>query len=558
MKKLFALLIGFSPGLVLLSSVIGAVSGACNAALLAAINEAVNGANPGDPKILYSYLALLILCPLTLIVSQYILQHLAENVLHTLRMRLVNDMLGVSLRDLERLGSNRLRVALTKDIGTIGMAIITIPGVCTHLTIVIGGFVYLYILYWPVLIGIILGAAIGSWGYVALNEKGRKGFETVREEQNILYKHFDTVTDGIKELKLHQDRCSEFLDHDLQTSSETVKKHRRNARVYYAMAASFSQFVFFAVIGVFVFMTPTLGTTPEMTSGYIFVMLYLFSPLNFLTNSLPTFSDASISLRKVEDLGASLANAYQEDNRAKLLPPFADSLTYREISYTYQRSDGDHPFELGPIDLTIRRGELVFLVGGNGSGKTTLAKLLVGLYIPDSGKVFVDGTEIDDDNRAGFRQLWTTIFSDFYLFDRMIGLKHDDIDGVAQRYLTRLELNEKVQVENGRLSTTNLSQGQRKRLALMTAYLEDRDIYLFDEWAADQDPIFRRTFYHSILPEMKANGKTMIIISHDDAFYHVADRIIKLDYGRIQCDGLPEHLTNSSQVAFVDFGTSEP
>jgi putative ATP-binding cassette transporter len=93
-----------------------------------------------------------------------------------------------------------------------------------------------------------------------------------------------------------------------------------------------------------------------------------------------------------------------------------------------------------------------------------------------------------------------------------------------------------VQVKDGTLSTIELSQGQRKRLALLTAFLEDRPFYIFDEWAADQDPFFREVFYLQLLPELKAKGKTVLVISHDDRYYSLGDRIIKLDYGKIEFD----------------------
>jgi putative ATP-binding cassette transporter len=175
-------------------------------------------------------------------------------------------------------------------------------------------------------------------------------------------------------------------------------------------------------------------------------------------------------------------------------------------------------------------------VGGNGSGKTTLAKLLIGLYSPEEGEIRFGGKSITDENRDEYRQSFSVVFTDFFLFDSLLGLDNINIDGDARYYLEKLQLDQTVRVSDGVLSTINVSQGQRKRLALLTAYLEDRAIYLFDEWAADQDPVFKEIFYLQLLPELKARGKTVIVISHDDRYYHVADRIIKLDYGRIEYD----------------------
>lgn len=208
----------------------------------------------------------------------------------------------------------------------------------------------------------------------------------------------------------------------------------------------------------------------------------------------------------------------------------------REVTHTYRTDEKDESFTLGPIDLSLRPGEFVFFIGGNGSGKTTLAKLLLGLYAPESGQILLDGKPITEENRDYYRQMFTAVFSDFYLFDSLLGIESQQLDEHALEYLKQLQLSQKVQVNDGVLSTTKLSQGQRKRLALLTAYLEDRPIYLFDEWAADQDPLFKQIFYYELLPELRARGKTVLVISHDDRFYEVGDRIVKLDYGKIVYD----------------------
>jgi len=178
----------------------------------------------------------------------------------------------------------------------------------------------------------------------------------------------------------------------------------------------------------------------------------------------------------------------------------------------------------------------VFIVGGNGSGKSTLAKLITGLYLPEAGEIYLNGQLIGANNREWYRQHFAVVFSDFYLFDRLLGLDRQDLDQQAQQYLRQLQLDHKVTIRDGQLSTTALSQGQRKRLALLTAYLEDRPIYLFDEWASDQDPVFKEMFYTQFLPQLRSQGKTVLVISHDDHYFDQADRIIKLDYGQIKLE----------------------
>jgi putative pyoverdin transport system ATP-binding/permease protein len=204
------------------------------------------------------------------------------------------------------------------------------------------------------------------------------------------------------------------------------------------------------------------------------------------------------------------------------------------VAFSYEDDGpGGDSFVLGPVDFRLDPGDLVFIVGGNGSGKSTFVKLLVGLYRQRSGEIRLGGRPIGDSNRDWYRQHFSVVFSDFHLFEKLLGLDKKTLDVRAQMYLRRLALDQKVHITDQRLSTTDLSQGQRRRLALLTAYLEDRPFYVFDEWAADQDPQYKEVFYTELLPELRARGKGVAIITHDDRYFHLGDRIIKLDEGKI-------------------------
>jgi putative ATP-binding cassette transporter len=180
------------------------------------------------------------------------------------------------------------------------------------------------------------------------------------------------------------------------------------------------------------------------------------------------------------------------------------------------------------------------VAGGNGSGKTTLARLLVGLYAPESGGIPINGRPVSDEDREHYRQLFSVTFADVHLFEDLLGMESAGLDAHARDYLDLLELGHQVQIEGGRLSKAELSQGQCKRLALLTAYLEDRPVYVFDEWASDQAPHFKDVIYTRLLPEHKAHGKAVLVISHDGRYFTLADTVIQLDYGSLE-EMRPQH-----------------
>ncbi|MER3475686.1 MAG: ABC transporter ATP-binding protein, partial [Leptolyngbya sp. ERB_1_2] len=355
-----------------------------------------------------------------------------------------------------------------------------------------------------------------------------------REDQDLLFRHFRSITDGIKEMKLHYPRRQVFLNKELEATSASFRRHNIHALILFASAGSWGKLIFFFAIGFVLFALPKLLSIPSETlSSYVLTFTYLMLPLDKLILKLPILSQASVSLEKIKTLGLSLRSRAEASSIPASIASNWQQIELRQVTHRYYQSE-DTQFTLGEINLTLNAGEIIFIVGGNGSGKSTLAKLLTGLYAPEAGTILLDGEPITDANREWYRQHFSTVFADFYLFDRLIGL--DATDQEAQNYLRQLQLDHKVHITNGQFSTTELSQGQRKRLALLTAYLEDRPIYLFDEWASDQDPVFRELFYTEFLPKLKHRGKTVWVISHDDHYFQFSDRVIKLDYGQIEYD----------------------
>ena len=367
-------------------------------------------------------------------------------------------------------------------------------------------------------------------------KRGEEALKFAREKIVVLFEHFHALSDGIKELQLHNHRRTAFFYQLLEPTAAAMRHRYFMWNTFDILSNTWARFLMLFVIGLLIFALPTLiHINTQILTGYTVTFLYIRSMLLSIMSALPSISRANIAFQKIEALGLQLATQPTEKkstSQADLNFSFK-RLELVDVIHSYYREREENNFKLGPINLIFQPGELVFLIGGNGSGKTTLAKLLTGLYIPESGEILLDGKPITDQSREWYREHFSVVFSDFYIFESLLGLDNPNLDEQAQNYLVQLELDHKVQVKDGILSTTALSGGQRKRLALLTAYLEARPFYLFDEWASNQDPLFKEVFYTQLLPELKAKGKAVIVISHDDKYFYLADRIIKLEQGKL-------------------------
>jgi putative pyoverdin transport system ATP-binding/permease protein len=527
-------------GMLVATIAMALLSGACNAGLIALVNVTLTRSAPPGRGLVWAFVALGLGKVVSLFFSQAVLAGFSQKTIAELRRDLIRKILAVPLRDLEELGTPRILAALTDDVFNLTQALLALPIVSVNVAILLGGAAYLGWLSWQLLVAIMVVIAAGAGGYLLVVSSALRFCRCAREEEDKLFGHFRALTDGIKELKLHRSRRGAFFSSNIETVTERFQKYNVSAEYRFAGAQSWSHLLYFALIGLILFLAPNLGAfSPGTLSAYVITTLYLMGPLSGVLSSFSLFGRAGVALQKVQSLGVSLA---EHSTEACPVDKPEERRSFHRLElcgviHSYHREQEDSSFVLGPVDLSFQPGELVFLVGGNGSGKSTLAKIITGLYLPEAGVIRLDGVPVTNQNRDAYRQLFSAVFADFFVFDNLLGLHGADLDIRAGEYLEELHLKHKVRVANGALSTTAVSQGQRKRLALLTAFLEDRPFYLFDEWASDQDPHFKNVFYTRLLPDLKARGKTVLVITHDDRYFEMADRIIKLDYGRLATDG---------------------
>ncbi len=531
--KLILFLLRSSRQMMIWAVIAGALSGIAGAAMIGVINSALAAQHDGiTAAMVAGFVALFLISPLTRYVSEVVLLRLTQKSVYELRMHLSRRILATPLRALESMGAAKLLVALTDDITSISTALSDLPVILVNGTIILGCFIYMGWLSPPLLLVSLGFLVLGAGSYQLAVRWGMKRFRASRETQDELFGHFRGMTEGAKELKLHAERRLAFLAL-LEITAARLRQLLVSARTYFTIAANWGTALFFLVIGLLLFLPQMSHETTEAKTGFTLILLFIRGPLQLILNMMAQIGQGNVALAKIESLGLTLPPEASEAGHPDPAGPGWKQLDLVGVRHAYEREGEETSFTLGPLDITLRPGELVFLVGGNGSGKTTLAKLLTGLYLPEGGAILLNGELVTDDRREHYRQHFAAVFSEFHLFDRLLGMETPDLDAQARKFLADLRLTHKVKVKDGALSTTDLSRGQRKRLALLTAYLEDRPLYVFDEWAADQDPQFKEIFYHQLLPELRARGKAVFVISHDDRYFPVADRILRLEDGQL-------------------------
>lgn len=491
-----------------------------------------------QPGLTWAFVAFCLAIPVCGFASQMVLLYLTSQGAYELRIQLSRQILATPLRQLEKLGSHRLLATITQDIGSVIELVNILPQMLTQLAMMLGCIVYLGWLSWKLLLILLVCMGVGLLTHQLPLTRAFRYFRLVREQWDAMYKAFQGVIMGTKELKLNSKRREAFLAEELEPAAAGLRDYGiRGTRISMAVS-NWGQILFFIFIGLLLFVAPSLiSIQAQVLIGYTLVVLFMITPLTMLLNQIPALERAYLAAERIQELGLSL-NATRTESLAPSSSPNATwhRLDLVNVTHSYRQEGGAAEFELGPINLTLHPGELIFLIGGNGSGKTTLVKLLMGLYEPEAGEIRVDNKPVTMNERDDYRQQFSAVFFDFYLFERLFGFESKESDAESQKYLDLLQLSHKLTIKNGELSTIDLSQGQRKRVALLNAYLEDRPIYIFDEWAADQDPQFKRIFYYELVPELKSRGKTVIVISHDDRYYSLADRLIKLESGKVEYD----------------------
>ena len=527
--------------------IVAFVSGVSNALILAMINAASQHAGDNEVRPLYAlaFVGSFIFYNLT---ERWLLIEAAsqmETIIHKVRTRIVKSLSGCELLDVESLGRAVIYQGVAQHTQTLSQSASTLA-ICLQM-LVMTVFTTLYIGYLSftslIVLAIFLGMAIYYY-FIKFGDMDYDAYESLKEE-NEFYSVVSDMVDGFKESKINSYRARTIIDR-AQRISERAMKGRRNVQERYAAHFVYSNSIFYLLLAVMVFVVPTLSDTySSVVQMSTTAVLFIIGPISGLVGSVPMYKAAEAGVRSITALEDKLAE-YREKNEDTVIDPdkpesrevvdkFVDfkTIELKDVVFKFDADpiDDAPPFSMGPINLVIKRGETLFITGGNGSGKTTLMRVLTALYPPTSGSILVDGKKLRPNNYQSYRELFATVFGDFHLSRYLDGVQDFD-EELSEELLELYELPEKVYIEDGVISNVDLSSGQRKRVALVAAILEKKKILVLDEWAADQDPLFRRKFYRELLPEIKKKDVTIVAITHDSRFFDVPDNQLHMEEGK--------------------------
>jgi putative ATP-binding cassette transporter len=481
--------------------------------------------------LLFTFICVFILVART--ASQVILTRISMDLTTDLRTRMYHQIADAPIADLERIGHSKLVASITADVPVIIAGARLLPDLLTNAVTLIGMLGFLFYLnskvFWFVMGCILFGVVTYQLPMLV----GRRYLVRARRHLDGLHEAIRGLVYGAKELKLSSNKREDYFQRALAQSEAEVRDAGKTGHTIMRVAMNYGNLIVFFVIGAvsFVFVNHYAISRQEL-SGVIMALLYVTAPVGALLNFIPQFATAQVAMRRMTQLFEQIPREQvRQDGRA--LREW-HTLRFEAVTYRYPDNAGEASFGLGPLTFDIRRGEITFIVGGNGSGKSTLSKLITLHYHPAGGAIYFDDQRVDATNLAGFRAGVAAIYSDYHLFDRTLGVNGRDVQGLVDDCLKALALDHKVRFKEGRFSTLRLSDGQRRRLALIAALVDDAELYLFDEWAADQDPAFKAVFYDRILPSLKAKGKAVVAVLHDDRYFHLADRVITLNEGHVE------------------------
>jgi putative pyoverdin transport system ATP-binding/permease protein len=534
------LLYQHSPKLLIFAVVIGAVAGALYSLIIpfvlkgleGQVNAQVSGVASAHQGGMLLFFGVCLLIMLAKVLSVILVNNIAKSATAELRVSIAKKINSMMIDNVESIGFPRLLNILTDDVNRVAAASVAIPMILVSTVTVIGMLAYLASLKLAVFVLVLVAIMVGVAIFQIPVSIASRLYTSARGLRDVVQEGVRGLVMGVYELKLSKDKSVTYMNEELIAPQQQSVRMEKIGDALIHLGGTASDMLAFFIIGIVVFLVPDYISFPASEKyGVVMALLYIAGPVSMILGMMQQLTMGRVSIARIHSL-----DAYPEDVPAGDCT--APTKPWREFrlqsaSYQYASQDPDRAFALSPIDLSFQPGQINFIVGGNGSGKSTLSKLISLHYLPASGGVYLDDELIDAGNIARARSRISVIFSNYYLFGKLYRQYTSVDEAKINSWLEALGLKGKTEFVDGKFTTTKLSDGQRRRLALLVALLEDKDIYIFDEWAADQDPGFKRVFYQDVLQDMKSKNKLVIVITHDDRYFECADRVVFMEDGKV-------------------------
>lgn len=497
-----------------------------NVWILSFINKYLLSANESTFLMMFYFILLLIILFCFNVSVEFALSSFGQNFIFKMQRKLVKQILDTNLIQLDKIGKAKLLASLGADTRSISFALLRSPDFLQSSILFIALLSYIFYVSYEIFILCITVLIFTALIDFILIRKIHKYFRESRNNDDFLQNAYQDIIDGHKNLSLNTFRASRYYKDGFEKYALKKRKNNKKASLMQSLYVNFTNASFLALVAFEFFLALNFNITSIQNATTIaLAMFFLRAPLLSLLSAFPTILVAKIALDKIKSLSLQ---AYKEEFKKCEKIKTYKKIRFDNVSFSYEDK-----FELKPTTLEINKGELIFLIGKNGSGKSTFSLLFASLLKPNSGALYLDDMKIDSSSLLSYRKLISAIFTECHIFKELLGYDEEAKDSDIQRYLKLLKLDEKVEVKDGIILNTKLSSGQRKRLAMLLCLLEKREILILDEFAADQDPAFRRFFYKELLPLLKKEGKTILSISHDETYFDAADRIFLAQDGMI-------------------------
>ncbi|MBC3787166.1 cyclic peptide export ABC transporter [Spirosoma utsteinense] len=500
------------------------------------------------------FFGLLAVSVVTTKVFQTYLVKLTQQILYGFELNIVDQLRSASLSDFQKLGSERVYTAIN-DVRVLGLVPEVMIVIVNSSIIVVCALAYLC--YTSVAGGLcMLGLMLGMLIFYSTRNKAiRKNLGKVRDLQDKYHKYLLDLLNGFKEVKMSSVRNRNLFTLFIKANRDNAKALGQQTAVRYLDNELIGRYSWYFALGMVIFVLPALfNMRVQDYIPFIIVVLYLMGPLSSLVGIMTHLNNINIAVERIQSVEKEISTVSVSDSKPAVLPckcPRFESLRFKNICFEYTDHLKQKSFTVGPISLNINKGEIIFVTGGNGSGKSTFMNLLTGLYQASAGSISYNGHPVPLAEYNAYSDCFSAIFTNSYLFsENYDGFDLRTENTELMHYINMMQLKHVLIIDNDtKKIDIGLSKGQTKRLALIYALMENRELLVLDEWAAEQDPVFRTYFYEFVLADLKSMGKTIIAVTHDDHYFHHADRIIKFDYGTIVND---QTISKVSKVAELD------